>query len=227
MKPERRRQRESGERSKALPRREVAEEREAHRSGVRDLEDIRATEDEEMGVRERPDPDELGGASEGSAGGMSRAIEGGRRVSAPDPGEDELSVAPEDLGRRFMEGATQDTHHEEEDDWDLYREETEQLEGEQNMQEMSPDVRGRDDHDDRLITHMPDTSDFEEKISRETRAMQAEQTKVRPKSRAMEAQHRESPTHLPTERAEKPNGEKPKKNGKPAARAKRRPKPSE
>lgn len=137
--------------------------------------------------RERPDAEELGGASEESmrrAGSTpperesredyQRARESGEEPEVPN--HEDLAVEPSDLGRRFLEGATQQPRRDR-DRSNVEREGTgeEPLTsmGEKHMRDMSPES---DDAKDRLVTHMPDRTDHEERISRKTRQMQEEES---------------------------------------------------
>lgn len=135
---------------------------------------------------ERPDARELGGTSEDSlrrAGATPSERESQEdHVQAREAGEEpevpaheDLTVEPSDLGRRFLEGATQQPRRDR-DRSNVEREGTgeEPLTsmGEKHMRDMSPEAG---DDKDRLVTHMPDRTEHEERISRKTREIQEEE----------------------------------------------------
>ena len=134
---------------------------------------------------ERPDARELGGESEESLrrAGMSpdareHAADHEREHEAglergPEDRED-LAADADDLGRRFLEDATQqpqrertrsDVEHEGSGDELLT------TMGEQYIRDLEP---GASDDNDPLTTRAPDRTDHEERVSEKTREMQRE-----------------------------------------------------
>jgi len=134
---------------------------------------------------ERPDATDLGGESEDS---LRRAhmtpeerADEARHERLHDEGiepgpedREELSTDADDLGRRYLEDATQQPRRERPRS-DIEREGTgdEPLTtmGEEHIREMTP---GAGDGTDPLVTHLPDRTEHEEKVSDRTREMQRE-----------------------------------------------------
>lgn len=133
--------------------------------------------DETTGVRPRLDYDALGGTSESEARWASGAPEFEANPSdelepgviippdamrAPDgsPTEEELSIEPDDLGRRFLEGATQDLKPTEANPADELRSLDEPF---------ADEVEGTHP----LLTRYPDRSEIEQAISEKARELQA------------------------------------------------------
>ena len=128
---------------------------------------------------ENRDFEGLAGASEHSA----RAAEDQQRASQRRPegaraprAEDDDSVPPDELGRRFLERATGDVP----EAVDLEREADERpvpsevpatSTGERVTRRAAP---GGDDTTERLTSEMPDRTEHEEKVSKKTRRMQKE-----------------------------------------------------
>lgn len=150
--------------------------------------------DEETGVRSRLDYDALGGTSESEARWASgepefepnpsedlepdmRSNEGGtgraRRGPGGSPTEEELAVGPDDLGRRFLEGATQDLRPTEANPGDGWPPEEEDFPGLGERRTRGQAPGGDDDDRSPLLTRFPDRSEIEQAISDKARELQA------------------------------------------------------
>ncbi|HLV19428.1 MAG TPA: hypothetical protein VKZ49_01050 [Polyangiaceae bacterium] len=97
-----------------------------------------------------------------------------RPKGTPAPGgpwvREDLTMAPEDLGRRGLEEATQDPHPAEDEEEVLPPAESPEAgPGERAMRDFVPDTETADDQ---LITRMPNRSEHEEKVSRQARQEQ-------------------------------------------------------
>lgn len=147
---------------------------------MRRYDDIRPHERPDTPERERPDARELGGASEDSLD-YARATpptrerradvrrERDEHTEAGPPHRDDLPPEPGELGRRFLEDATQQPEEHREYDQterESVHEDPVASMGERQMRESSPEAS---DERDRLVSHMPDRTDHEERLSRESR----------------------------------------------------------
>lgn len=135
----------------------------------------------------RPDARELGGTSEetmdeahetppGREAHADAEREKDAEVQGGPPRRDDLPPEPGDLGRRFLEDATQQPQeHREYDQTERegVHEDPAASMGERHMRGQSPDAS---DERDRLVTHMPDRTDHEERKSRESRQRQKDET---------------------------------------------------
>lgn len=134
---------------------------------------------------ERPDARELGGESEESlrSAGLTpdqrehEAEHDREHEQGVEPGpedREDLAADADDLGRRFLEDATQQPRRERSRS-DVEREgsgdEPLTTMGEQYIRDLEP---GASDDNDQLTTRAPDRTDHEERISEKTREMQRE-----------------------------------------------------
>lgn len=136
---------------------------------------------------ERPDARELGGTSEETMDDARETppereahADAEREKDAEVPGgpprRDDLPPEPGELGRRFLEDATQQPQeHREYDQTERegQHEDPAASVGERQMRGQSPEAS---DEKDRLVTHMPDRTAHEERVSRESREKQKEQS---------------------------------------------------
>lgn len=123
----------------------------------------------------RPDPQEQGGTSEHSTESAhidpSERPEEARGVDREGPPRrDEIAEAPDELGRRFLEGATQqpegDTRPESTDRPLDEDQEVQVSAGERATREQTPDARSEAGP---VTTDMPNRTEHEERVSAETR----------------------------------------------------------
>lgn len=88
---------------------------------------------------------------------------------------DPLAVAPEDLGRRMLQDATQDLGYPDTDTGELADEGVSISIGEANMRDMAA---GSNESGDRLITGMPERSEFERDNSQRARQRLSERKRL-------------------------------------------------